>query len=69
MKDAALILNPAYKNQVVQTNISYDQQWGHFVAQDNLRLVKYQYCRFIDPYQTHNNGPCTRYHVPQLCQN
>ena len=45
MKGAALILNPKYKNQAVQTNISYNQQRGHFVSQNNLRLVKYQSIR------------------------
>ena len=69
MKDAALILNPAYKDQAVQTNISYNSSSGHFVAQDNLHLVKYQYSQFIDPFRAHNNSPYTCYHVPQSRQN
>ena len=69
MKGAAFILNPKYKDQAIQTNISYDQQQGHFVAQDNLRLVKYQYCQFVDPYRAHINSPCTCYHVSQSHQN
>ena len=68
MKDAALILNPVYKDQVVQTNISYDQKRGHFTSEDNPRASKYQYCQYIDPFRAHNNGPCTCYHIPQLRQ-
>ena len=57
MKDAALILNPAYKDQAIQTNISYDQQQGHFVAQDNPRLVKY--CISIANSSTHTEHTIT----------
>ena len=69
MKDTALILNSVYKDQAVQTNISYNSSRGHFIAQDNPRLVKYQYCQFVDPFRAHNNDSYTCYHVPQLCQN
>ena len=69
MKDTALILNPEYKDQAVQTSISYDPQWGHFVSEDNPQHSRYAWCQFIDPFRAYNNGPCTCYHVPQLCQN
>ena len=39
MKDAALILNPIYKDQGVQTTINYDQRRGQFVALDTLGLL------------------------------
>ena len=69
MKDTALILNPAYKDQEVQTTISYNQSRGQFVVLDTLKVIKYQYYQFVDPFRAHNNGPCTCYHVPSLRQN
>ena len=41
MKDTALILNPVYENQAVQTSISYDPKQGHFVSEDNPRHSHY----------------------------
>ena len=69
MKDAALLLNPKYKDQKVQTNISFDQLRGTFVLLDTPKANKYQYCQFVDPFITHNKGPCTCYHVPVSWQN
>ena len=53
MKDAALLLNPKYKDQGVQTNISFDNKRGTFVSLDTPRANKYTYCQFIDPYTVH----------------
>ena len=69
MKGAALILNPKYKDQGVQTNISFDNTRGTFVSLDTPRANKYTYCQFVDPYLAHNKGLCTCYHVPLARQN
>ena len=68
MKDAALLLNPKYKDQGTQTNISFDNTRGTFVALETPRANKYTYCQFVDPWMAHNKGPCTGYHVPALWQ-
>ena len=69
MKDATLILNQVYKDQAVQTSISYDPKQGHFVSEDNPRHSQYAWCQFIDLFRAYNNGPCTCYHVSQSRQN
>ena len=69
MKDAALLLNLKYKDQGVQTNISFDQFRGTFVSLDTPRANKYQYCQFVDPFTAHNKKLYTCYHVPVSQQN
>ena len=69
MKDAAFLLNPKYKDQGVQTNISFNNTRGMFVLLDTSRANKYNYCQFIDPYTAYNKESCTCYHVPLVRQN
>ena len=69
MKDAALLLNPKYKDQGTQTNISFDNTRGMFVVLDTSRANKYLYCQFVDPFTAHNRGLCTCYHIPASQQN
>ena len=54
MKDTALLLNPKYKDQGMQTNISFDNTRGTFVTLETPRANKYTYCQFIDPWTAHN---------------